>query len=164
MIKSTKVSFNRVFSFCIALFFVFNTSHADENELVLPDLAGKIIKASDYKGKWIIVNYWATWCPPCLAEIPELNSFHTKYHLTEAVVLGVNIEKDDIDYVKEFVKDFKIVYPVLKTEDVVSSPYGHLQALPTTFVLDKEGKVKEKILGAVTLERLEEIIKIKKVK
>lgn len=134
-----------------------------EAELTLLDLNDNKVSVSDYKGKWVIVNYWATWCPPCAAEIPELNAFHKKHHMTDAVVLGVNIEKEDLEYVKEFVKDFKIIYPILKAEDSVSSPYGNLQALPTTFIIDTEGKLRKTILGAVTLERLEKIIKLKDV-
>jgi len=143
----------------VSLFVGLNPLKAEEIDLVLPNLQSKLVKASDYKGKWIIVNYWATWCPPCLEEIPELNAFHKKHSSTDAVVLGVNIEKDDIDYVKKFAKNFKIVYPILIANDTVSSPYGHLQALPTTFILDKSGEVVETIVGAVTLERLEKIIK-----
>lgn len=127
-------------------------------ELALPNLNNKLVKASDFKGKWIIVNYWATWCPPCVEEIPELNAFHKKHHLNDAVVLGVNIEKDDLEYVKEFVRDFKIVYPILIATDGVSSPYGPLQAIPTTFILDKHGKLIKTIVGIVTMESLEKII------
>ena len=130
-----------------------------EQELQLPDLNDKLVKVSDFKGKWVIVNYWATWCPPCAAEIPELNAFHKKHHLTDAVVLGVNIEKEDLEYVKEFAQNFKIIYPILKSKDSISSPYGQLQALPTTFILDKEGKLKKTIIGTVTEESLENYIK-----
>ena len=133
-------------------------SRADGIDLVLPDLHGKQIKVSDYRGKWVIVNYWATWCPPCAAEIPELNRFHKKHQAKDAVVLGVNIEKDDIDYVREFSADFKIAYPVLQADNLVSSPYGRISALPTTFIISKEGKLFRKIVGSVTLQRLEKII------
>jgi len=129
-----------------------------EDTLSLPNLKGKQINISDYKGKWVIVNYWATWCPPCAVEIPELNAFHTKHHLTDAVVLGVNIEKEDLEYVKEFAKEFKISYPVLIADSAVFTPYGTLQALPTTFIVDKSGKLVKTIIGMVTEERLDEII------
>ena len=158
MIKFILKNLKQLTFYSSLLLFSSNVLYAAEKDLVLPDLQGNIVKASDYKNKWVIVNYWATWCPPCMAEIPELNDFHKKHHLTDAVVLGVNIEKDDIEYVKKFVKDFEIAYPILIAKDVVSSPYGHLQALPTTFVINKKGQVEETIVGAVTLERLEKII------
>lgn len=129
-----------------------------EVDLVLPDLNGKQVKASDFKGKWVIVNYWATWCPPCAAEIPELNAFHKKHQATDAVVLGVNIEKEDIDYVREFIANFKVVYPILQTGTPVSSPYGHITALPTTFIISRDGELFQKIVGGVTQQRLERII------
>lgn len=137
---------------------LFYTSSYAEAILSLPDLNGKQVKVSDFKGKWVIVNYWATWCPPCAVEIPELNAFHIKHHLKDAVVLGVNIEKDDLEYVKEFSDEFKISYPVLVTDNALSTPYGNIQALPTTFIINKQGKRVKTIVGAVTLERLEKII------
>lgn len=140
----------------------FQIVHAAETDLVLLDLSGKQVKVSDYKGKWVIVNYWATWCPPCAVEIPELNAFHTKHKLKDAVVIGVNIEIGELEYVKEFAKDFKIVYPILQALDSVSSPYGSLRALPTTFIINPKGELVKTIVGAVTMERLENIIKSKK--
>ena len=127
-------------------------------DLVLLDLNGKQVKVSDFKGKWVIVNYWATWCPPCAVEIPELNTFHNKHKSKDAVVVGVNIEQGELEYVKEFSAEFKITYPILQALDSSSSPYGQIRALPTTFILDKQGKVFKTIIGAVTLERLEKII------
>lgn len=127
-------------------------------DLVLPDLNGKQVKVSDFRGKWIIVNYWATWCPPCAAEIPELNAFHKKHQASDAVVLGINIEKEDIAYVKEFAADFKISYPILVADDLLSSPYGRITALPTTFIIARDGSLFQKIVGGVTQQRLENII------
>ena len=158
--KITKTLFSLLYM-SLSTFLLIPFSAQAQSELILPDLNDKQVKASDYKGKWLIVNYWATWCPPCASEIPELNAFHKKHSQHDAVVLGVNIEKDDLDYVKEFSKNFKIVYPVLKAGNAVSSPYGHLQALPTTFIIDKEGKLQQTIVGVVTAKRLEKIIRNK---
>jgi len=131
-----------------------------ETDLILPDLNGKEVKVSDYQGKWVIVNYWATWCPPCAAEIPELNAFHKKHQEKDAVVLGVNIERDDVEYVKEFSENFKIVYPILKSDNPGSSPYGRITGLPTTFIISRDGALFKKIVGGVTLKRLEDIINV----
>ncbi len=142
----------------LVVMLVMQSSYAAQLQLKLPDLKGKQVSLSDYRGKWVIVNYWATWCPPCAAEIPELNAFHKKYSASKAVVLGVNIEKDDIEYVKEFVQNFKVVYPILQASDPVSSPFGHITALPTTFVINTKGEIHEKIVGGVTMQRLESVI------
>jgi len=161
-VKILQIQYKQLFLIVISILNLYSISFAEAG-LTLLDLNDKKVSVSDYKGKWVIVNYWATWCPPCAAEIPELNAFHKKYHTTDAVVLGVNIEIEDLEYVKEFVKDFKIIYPILKAKDSVSSPYGHLQALPTTFIIDTKGKLRKTIVGAVTFERLENIIKSKAV-
>ncbi len=150
-----------LFQLSIALFIfsVTQFSWAAETGLVLPDLKGKQVKVSDFKGRWVIVNYWATWCPPCAAEIPELNAFHKKHQANDAVVLGVNIEKEDLDYVKEFTADLKISYPILVADTPLTSPYGNVSALPTTFIISKDGKLFQKIVGSVTQQRLEDIIR-----
>jgi len=147
----------------LAMMLNFQLVYSAEKDLVLLDLNGKQVKVSDYKGKWVIVNYWATWCPPCAVEIPELNAFHKKHQLQDAVVVGINIEKGELEYVKEFSQEFKIVYPILQALDSTSSPYGQIRALPTTFVIDPKGELFETIIGGVTMERLENIIQSKKV-
>lgn len=154
---SIKKSFLRIIFFFV-LGLSFHIAHSTETDLVLLDLSGKQVKVSSYKGKWVIVNYWATWCPPCAVEIPELNAFHNKHKSKDAVVVGVNIEQGELEYVKEFVKDFKITYPILQALDSTSSPYGPVRALPTTFIIDRNGKLFKTIVGAVTVERLENII------
>lgn len=155
---NTKIPFFKILALLV-IGFNFQVAHSAETDLVLLDLTGKQVKVSDYKGKWVIVNYWATWCPPCAVEIPELNAFHTKHKLKDAVVVGVNIEQGELEYVKEFSKDFKITYPILQAIDSTSSPYGKIRALPTTFIIDPNGKLIKTIVGAVTVERLENIIK-----
>ena len=152
--------------FTLTLVMILNIQLAQsaEKDLVLLDLNGKQVKVSDFKGKWVIVNYWATWCPPCAVEIPELNAFHIKHEQTDAVVVGVNIEIGELESVKDFAKDFKITYPILQALDSASSPYGQIRALPTTFVLDRDGNLFKTIIGAVTMERLENIIKSKPAK
>jgi thiol-disulfide isomerase/thioredoxin len=127
------------------------------------DLAGKVHRLSDYKGKWIIVNYWATWCPPCIDEIPELVDFHKKYATKNAVVLGVNYENIDDDYLQDFVKEYLISYPVLKADLNRTPPFGRVLGLPTTFVISPEGKLVDTKVGAVNLEWLESVIKLQNV-
>ena len=70
--------------------------HAETVEFGLPDLDGKLRRLSEFRGKWVLVNYWATWCPPCLEELPELEVFHVKHQYRDAVVIGVNLEDIDL--------------------------------------------------------------------
>ena len=76
---------------------------AGQPDFALPDLDGKIHRLSDYRGKWVVVNYWATWCPPCLEEIPELEDFYSEHHKRDAIVVGINYEDSDPAYLKSFV-------------------------------------------------------------
>src|SRR5210317_1251058 len=90
---------------------------AEKVDFTLKDLYGKSVSLSDFRGKWVIVNYWATWCPPCLDEIPDLVSLYED-NLDSVVVLGVNYEEVNQAYLKEFVDSHLISYPVVRSEPV----------------------------------------------
>ena len=131
---------------------------AGQYQLVLPDTRGKIHSLDDYQGKWVVVNYWATWCPPCLDEIPELVEFHERHSKKDAVVLGVNYEMVDIDYLKTFIDEFFISYPILKADHTRPPPFGRIFGLPTTFIVSPSGELVKTRTGAVNRAYLEEII------
>lgn len=127
-------------------------------DFTLPDLDGKTHRLSDYRGKWVVVNYWATWCPPCLEEIPELIHFHQKHKDKDAVVLGVNREDIDRLILKDFVDEFMINYPVLLDEPGAPSALGNIPGLPTTYLVDPQGEVAARKLGGITAEEIEHFI------
>jgi len=131
---------------------------AEELQLSLPDLKGKQHQLSDYRGKWVVVNYWATWCPPCLDEIPELVEFHEHHHANSAVVLGIDYEEVDKAYLKSFVEEYFISYPVLVPDLTKKSPFGRILGLPTTFVISPQGKLVNQRIGGVTRAWLESVI------
>jgi thiol-disulfide isomerase/thioredoxin len=143
------------------LFFVLSffavTAVAESYELEMPDLKGHQHKLSDYRGKWVVINYWATWCPPCLEEIPELVEFHDKHHLNKAVVLGIDYEEADHAYLKTFVEENFISYPILLPDLKVKPPFGKILGLPTTFVIAPNGKLAATRVGGVTREWLEAV-------
>ena len=89
-------------------------------------------KLSDYRGKWVVVNYWATWCPPCLTEIPELVDFHEDHKDKDAVVVGVNFENIGVNGLKQFVDEYFMNYPVLRTKPGPNSALGPIPGLPPT--------------------------------
>lgn len=131
---------------------------AGEPNFALPDLAGKIHHLSDYRGKWVIVNYWATWCPPCLGEIPELEEFHSAHHNRDAIVVGINYEDSAPAYLKSFVDENMISYPILRADLTRPPVFGRLYGLPTSFIVSPDGKLVQTKTGSVTRAFLEGVI------
>ncbi len=131
-------------------------------EYQLPDTEGQIQSLDQYKGKWVIVNYWATWCSTCMKEMPELISLHESNKDNDIVVVGINFELIERKNLKEFVSDKAIPYTVLSTEPVRVTPIGKVPALPTTYIIDPEGNVVAGSVGIVTQADLEAYIAQKK--
>jgi thiol-disulfide isomerase/thioredoxin len=124
------------------------------------DLSGKTVKLSDFRGKWVVVNYWATWCPPCVKEIPELQTFHDAHRLTDAVVLGINHEEGDIAKVQQFAESYLVTYPILRATGRIGNktPFGALKGLPTTFMVTPEGELIAAHTGMVDEKALSKFI------
>jgi peroxiredoxin len=116
-------------------------------------LTGETVKLSDYKGKKVMLNFWATWCPPCKAEMPDMQQFYEKGH-DDLVILAVNIDPH-LD-VQGFVNEMGITFPILlDEEDQVNTSYKVI-SIPTTYFIDKKGKIVEKFTGAMPLEAMEQ--------
>ncbi len=128
----------------------------------LPDTHGQIQSLDQYKGKWLIVNYWATWCGTCMKELPELIAFHENNKDSDAVVVGINFEFIEKENLKEFVSNKSIPYAILSTKPVRETPLGAVPALPTTYIINPQGKVVAGEIGIVTQENLESYIAQKK--
>lgn len=144
-----------VFSAIITLFV--SIAPASEPELRFVDINGTNIDFKDYRGKWVVVNYWATWCPPCLEEIPELVHFHEEHKSKDAVVVGFNMEDHPPKVLSQFVEENMMTYPVVPMSDEMEL-FGAIQGLPTTYLLDPSGKPVAKQVGEVTAEMLETYI------
>lgn len=130
-------------------------------DFTLYDVDGAPHKLSDYRGKWVVVNYWATWCPPCVEEMPELIFFHDGHKDKDAVVLGVNFEDIGTEKVRAFMDEYMVSYPVLLSEPERNGPLGKVPALPTTFLISPSGQVVERKVGQVTIAYLEKVMKEK---
>ena len=123
----------------------------------LQRLGGGEVTLSDYRGGWVVFNYWATWCAPCVKEMPELSELHEQRE--DVVVLGAAYEDvDDADFF-EFLESTPVSYPILQV-DVYNppEPFGAPKVLPTTIILDPEGKAVKAFLGPVTREDIETFI------
>ncbi len=114
-------------------------------------------KLSQYKGQWVVVNFWATWCPPCRKEIPDLSDFHLEYD--DAVVIGVNYEPGLSDErLEKFVALYLMSYPVTRVNDEIIAALGEPRGLPTSILIDPQGNIAKKITGMVDERRLNKII------
>ncbi|WP_455222410.1 TlpA family protein disulfide reductase [Kaarinaea lacus] len=131
---------------------------AETINFALPDLKGVERQLSEFRGKWVVLNYWATWCPPCLKEIPELVEFHEKYQNKNAVVVGVDFEDIPLDELVEFTESYFMSYPILRTKPTAKTPVGVISGLPTTFLISPDGKLVARQSGPVTAKMIEEFI------
>jgi len=127
-------------------------------DFALRDLDGQVHRLSDYRGKWVVVNYWATWCPPCLEEIPELEVFHTHHKDKDAVVLGVNLEEISLESLRRFVDEQFISYPVLRSAPRRQTEVGPIPGMPTTYLISPSGEAVARQIGGITRRVLEEFL------
>jgi thiol-disulfide isomerase/thioredoxin len=105
-----------------------------------------------------VVNYWATWCPPCIAEMPELQSFHDDHQDRDAVVIGINVEHIGKERLLAFLDDYFITYPIFRSKPGEPSELGLIPGLPTTFLVTPKGDVVARQIGPVTRDMIEEFI------
>jgi peroxiredoxin len=117
----------------------------------LSNLSGKAIRLSDFSGKVIILDFFATWCPPCKAEIPHFVELKSEYGDSGLEIIGVSLDRGTNwdELLKKFASTYQINYPILKGTDKVVNAYGSIRAIPTTFVIDRNQVVKDKIIGYI---------------
>ena len=113
----------------------------------LKDLQGKEVSSADFKGKVVVVDFWATWCPPCRAEIPGYIALQKKYADKGLVIIGISVDEDGAKAVAPFAKAKGINYPVLLFNDDVVAAFGGIEGIPTTFLIDQDGNIRDKKVG-----------------
>ncbi len=124
----------------------------------LEDLDGKAVTLSSFRGKVVLIDFWATWCPPCRESVPAIEKLHKKYGDKGLAVLGVSLDEGEWDKVKAFRADYGMSYTVLKGTDRVEEKYM-VRTIPLVVLLDKDGNVRSRFLGAGTEDEIEKEIK-----
>ena len=130
---------------------------AEPVDFTLQQLGGGAVSLSDFRGEWVVVNYWATWCAPCRKEMPELSALHDER--ADVTVLGLAFEDvEDNDFV-DFLATAPVSYPILKVDVYAPpEPFGAPRVLPTTIILDHAGRAVKAFLGPVTRESIERFV------
>jgi peroxiredoxin len=113
----------------------------------LKDVDGNTVALSQFRGKVVVLDFWATWCPPCRTEIPGYITLQKKYADDGLVIIGVSVDTDGVGPVKKFMKDMGMNYIVVMADDDIQNAYGPLGGYPTTFIIDREGNIRDKKLG-----------------
>jgi len=135
-----------------------NPNVTEAIDFTLKDLDGKELKLSDLKGKKVFLNFWATWCPPCKAEMPEIEKLYQETKDTDLVIVAVEIG-EPLDTVKSFIDSNKYSFKVLLDSDQSVASNYNITSIPTSFFIDEEGNIVSKRVGAMNIDEMKEYIK-----
>ncbi len=129
-------------------------------DFTLPKARGEgAIALSEYRGNVVLVNFWATWCPPCREEIPAFIQVRDKLHADGFEIIGVSLDEGGPSVVLPFAQEYGITYPLAMGDQALTQRYGGIRGIPTSFLVDREGKIVQKYLGAVDAQTLENAVK-----
>jgi len=134
-----------------------NGSAAPDFEL--KSLDGKQVRLSDYRGRAVLLNFWATWCAPCKIEMPWFVDLQKQYAAQGLQVIGVAMDDSGEETIAKFAQQMGVNYPVLIGKEAVGDAYGGVEFLPTTFIIDRQGKVVDRVFGLVGRSEFEDDIK-----
>jgi peroxiredoxin len=132
---------------------------AEAPDFELQSLDGKQVRLSDYRGKAVLLNFWATWCAPCKIEMPWFVDLQKQYASQGLQVIGVAMDDSGDDAIAKFAKQMAVNYPVLIGKESVGDAYGGVEFLPTTFFIDRQGKVVDRVFGLVSHSDIENDVK-----
>lgn len=124
----------------------------------LPRLNGETLRLSDYRGQVVLLNFWATWCPPCRAEVPDLIELQRELGPDGLEVIGVSLDEEGFEAVRPFAEQHGITYPLVVDDGSVAAEYGSLYALPTTLVIDKQGRIARRVIGLFPTEEMRPVL------
>lgn len=123
------------------------SSYPEAPNFILTNQDGEKVNLGDYKGKVVILDFWATWCGPCRMGIPGFVKLREKYHEKGFEIIGISLDRPGWQVVKPFMDEYKINYPIVLANNEVVANYGGVNSIPTTFVVNKDGKVVDRVIG-----------------
>jgi thiol-disulfide isomerase/thioredoxin len=132
---------------------------AQAPNFVLKNAAGQPVELAKLRGKAVVVNFWATWCGPCRAEIPGMLDVYQKYRGKGLEIVGISVDRDGWQVINPMVKRLNITYPVVLGNGQVIEAYGGIDAIPTTFFVDRKGRILRRQVGAMSKEDFEKEVK-----
>lgn len=124
----------------------------------LPTAEGDTLRLSDLEGDVVLLNFWATWCPPCIREIPDLKALYAEFGGRGLNVVGVSVDETGLEAVRPFMAEMDIDYPIVVDDGTLASQFGGVWSLPTTFVMDREGNVVRRVLGIFPTEEMRPLL------
>jgi peroxiredoxin len=127
-------------------------------DFTVTDIDNHKLSLADYKGKVVLLDFWATWCAPCRTEIPHFVEMQNKYGPDGFQVIGISMD-DDAQPVREFYRQYKLNYPVAVGDDKLAERYGGVLGLPVNFIIDREGRIHAKYLGATDVSVFDQEVK-----
>lgn len=142
----------------LVIVLVMFSASAGAEGFAFKDSKGKLLKLADYKGKWVLVNFWATWCPPCLEEIPDLIELHEAHRNKDLVVIGIAMDYQDTKHVLQFADNMFVSYPIVLGTPAIAAQIGRISGLPTTFIYNPQGKMVGENVGALKRADVENFI------
>ncbi len=159
MKKLSKIIILLVCLFLPAILFAQKNQEDKAPTIALKDINSKSVRLSDFKGKVILLNFWATWCPPCRAEIPDLIKWQKEYENQGLQIIGITYPPTNRATVRSFVRQNEINYPILVGSKKTKELFTTADTMPFSVVIDRDGKVKELIEGVIFADEFDEKIK-----
>ncbi len=135
------------------------SSHGRAPDFSLPTHTGDTFTLSDHAGSVIVVNFWATWCKPCVDEMPEFVELQEEYGANRLQFVGISVDQRGFEAIKPFAERMSINYPLVVADSDVIEKYGGVSVIPTTFIVGKGGQIRDKIIGRTTRTELMSVVR-----
>lgn len=121
-------------------------------------VSGETFTLSHHRGEVVVLNFWATWCPPCRAEIPDFVELQDEYADADLHFVGVTVDVDDVDLVRKYARHFRINYPLIHGDGSLVEKYGGVGTVPTSFIIDRSGEIRYRVPGRIPKDMLRSVL------